>query len=105
MASDWPRTFLQPGCFCLAYIHTYIGSCKIVHSGKPLTMEIAILIAWLAIYYMKPEGSFFKILILAANTEIIPYCSSALDVCIRTSQQTSVCIKYGFFATSNLLFH
>ena len=18
-ASDWPRTFLQPGCFCLAY--------------------------------------------------------------------------------------
>ena len=20
MASDWPRTFLQPGCFCLAYI-------------------------------------------------------------------------------------
>ena len=19
VASDWPRTFLQPGCFCLAY--------------------------------------------------------------------------------------
>ena len=24
MASDWPRTFLQPGCFCLAtYIRMY----------------------------------------------------------------------------------
>ena len=23
MASDWPHTFLQPGCFCLAYIYTY----------------------------------------------------------------------------------
>ena len=22
MASDWPRTFLQPGCFCLAYNNT-----------------------------------------------------------------------------------
>ena len=22
MASDWPRTFLQPGCFCLAYSYT-----------------------------------------------------------------------------------
>ena len=22
-ASDWPRTFLHPGCFCLAYMHTY----------------------------------------------------------------------------------
>ena len=22
MASDWPRTFLQPGCFCLAYVVT-----------------------------------------------------------------------------------
>ena len=30
VASDWPLTFLQPGCFCLAYtyirtyIHTYV---------------------------------------------------------------------------------
>ena len=24
MASDWPRTFLQPGCFCLAYKYTRI---------------------------------------------------------------------------------
>ena len=23
VASDWPRTFLQPGCFCLAYIYIY----------------------------------------------------------------------------------
>ncbi len=23
VASDWPRTFLQPGCFCLAYKHTH----------------------------------------------------------------------------------
>ena len=21
MASDWPRIFLQPGCFCLAFIY------------------------------------------------------------------------------------
>ena len=27
MASDWPRTFLQPGCFCLALLFTRDGEC------------------------------------------------------------------------------
>ena len=30
-ASDWPRTFLQPGCFCLAYTYTYILTCMHIH--------------------------------------------------------------------------
>ena len=25
VASDWPRTFLQPGCFCLAYIYMTVS--------------------------------------------------------------------------------
>ena len=25
-ASDWPRTFLDPGCFCLAYLYSYMFS-------------------------------------------------------------------------------
>ena len=24
-ASDWPRSFLHPRCFCLAYNYSYIG--------------------------------------------------------------------------------
>ena len=26
MASDWPRTILQPGCFCLAFLLTRFGN-------------------------------------------------------------------------------
>ena len=24
-ASDWPCTFLQPGCFCLGYMYMYVS--------------------------------------------------------------------------------
>ena len=24
VVSDWPRTFLQPGCFCLAYLYPHV---------------------------------------------------------------------------------
>ena len=35
MASDWPRTFLQPGCFCLA-LHSNVHSRKHDSLVKPL---------------------------------------------------------------------
>ena len=31
VVSDWPRTFLQPGCFCLAYIYIYLVSHPSLH--------------------------------------------------------------------------
>ena len=30
VASDWPRTFLHPRCFCLAYIYTHIVTILVV---------------------------------------------------------------------------
>ena len=33
VASDWPRTFLQPGCFCLAYITAFCKQITIINKS------------------------------------------------------------------------
>ena len=35
VASDWPRTFLQPGYFCLAYINTAADICDWILENRP----------------------------------------------------------------------
>ena len=39
-ASDWPHTFLQPGCFYLAYAVTLNNFCNLLNRPQSITVPI-----------------------------------------------------------------